>query len=626
VQNGKTVSDVDSIVENIAFSQPIIKENGRYISINVEGANSCLMETGEPILPVYTRTFKFPFGTKIVDVKCLPSGIQQRTLSKEIVPAPEPIPVSAKILTIKAVQKGEIYSSANLYPDSWYDYRIGCGLDGDRHVIFLTVRFYPIRYSPAESIIYYTSDAEIKIAYDDSRLITFPDKYKMVIIAPLKFSDELQPLVEHKNNHNMTTKLVTVEEIYGNYTGRDQPEQIKYFIKDAKEKWGIKYVLLVGGMKSLLFGTRRDDCNQGSKDWYVPVRYTNLVEMGLHDPGYISDLYYADIYKYENGKPVFDNWDSNGNDIFAEWKGFGKKDILDLYPDVYVGRLPCRNNYEVKIMVDKIISYESSAADPSWFKKMVVVGSDTFDDVSSTNYYEGEVETQKALDYMTGFDPVRIWGSNRDTGGLVPEPRDITRTITSGCGFLYFSGHGSPSRWNTYWPEAFDEPRAGGLWIYHMPRILNHEKLPVCVVGGCHNSQFNVTALCFLNFWFHKTGWVYIPTPECWSWLLTRKIGGGSIATIGNTGLGYGTVGEHGDLDGDGINDPDCVEWLGGYIERQFWKAYGEDGVDILGETWGQAVTEYLKTFPGMEEQADCKTVQEWILLGDPSLQIGGYS
>lgn len=155
-----------------------------------------------------------------------------------------------------------------------------------------------------------------------------------------------------------------------------------------------------------------------------------------------------------------------------------------------------------------------------------------------------------------------------------------------------------------------------------MPLFYNRNKLPICVVGGCHNSQFNVTATTFLL----DALWVYGPVPECFSWLLTKKIGGGAIATMGNTGLGYGKVGNSGDLDGDGIDDPDCVEGLGGYLETQFFKAYGVDGYDILGETWGQAITQYLTTYPGMAYKMDCKTVQQWPLLGDPSLKIGGYT
>jgi len=141
-------------------------------------------------------------------------------------------------------------------------------------------------------------------------------------------------------------------------------------------------------------------------------------------------------------------------------------------------------------------------------------------------------------------------------------------------------------------------------------------------VGGCHNSQFNVTATSFL---FDDALWVYGPAPECFSWLLTKKIGGGTIATIGNTGLGYGRVGDSGDLDGDGIDDPDCVEALGGYLETQFFKAYGIDRINVLGETWGQAIINFLNVYPGMDDKIDCKTVEQWALLGDPSLHIGGY-
>lgn len=45
---------------------------------------------------------------------------------------------------------------------------------------------------------------------------------------------------------------------------------------------------------------------------------------------------------------------------------------------MYVGRLACRNRFELKSVVDKIIGYEQSPADPSWFKKMVVVSGDGF--------------------------------------------------------------------------------------------------------------------------------------------------------------------------------------------------------------------------------------------------------
>ena len=92
----------------------------------------------------------------------------------------------------------------------------------------------------------------------------------------------------------------------------------------------------------------------------------------------------------------------------------------------------------------------------------------------------------------------------------------------------------------------------------------------------------------------------------------------------GNTALGYGAVGEHGDLDGDGLNLPDTAEAVGGYQQVCFYKTYN-DGADILGELWGGAEKKYIDTYPGMEDKIDCKTVQQWVLHGDPSLKIGGY-
>jgi hypothetical protein len=46
----------------------------------------------------------------------------------------------------------------------------------------------------------------------------------------------------------------------------------------------------------------------------------------------------------------------------------------------------------------------------------------------------------------------------------------------------------------------------------------------------------------------------------------------------------------------------------------------------ILGQAHTQALIDYLNAFPPMLDKLDCKTVQEFVLLGDPSLQIGGYS
>ena len=613
-----------SIEETIQFTmhEPTIQQN--QMILNIDNTNAYTNQPNYPIIPYFRKTYILPSTAKLTSITIHLSTPKSLNLD-----APIQTKLPPQILTTKNQQEPTLTETKTseplpkIYPTSPYTYTHTIGLYENTLTQYITILCYPLQYFTHDNSIQFSDTLTIQLTYSEREPVqSTKQDYDLLIITPQKFQSVLEPLVEHKNTHNMQTTMRTLEDIYDQFTGRDKPEQIKYAIKNDFEEHGIKYVLLVGGLNSYIKAISRDDANQGTLDWHCPVRYTNLYDSGAtHDSGCISDLYYADFYKIQENETVFEDWDSNGNGIFAEWVGTNK-DIIDMVPEVYIGRLACANRFEVQIMVNKIIDYESSPAADSWFKQMVVIGGDTFDDVGGTNFYEGEVENQKALDYMPEFNGIKIWCSNRDTGGLVPEPKDIIKTVSQGCGFLAFAGHGSPERWNTYWPEAFDEERARGLWWWNIPLLHNGKKLPICVVGGCHNSQFNITATSFID----KNMWTYGPVPQCFSWLLTRKIGGGTIATIGNTGLGFGDVGESGDRDGDGINDPDCVEALGGYIESQFFKAYGTDGKEILGDAWGQAVTQYLSVYPPMNNKLDAKTVQQWVILGDPSLMIGGYS
>jgi len=424
--------------------------------------------------------------------------------------------------------------------------------------------------------------------------------YKLLIITPTKFVRTLKPLVKHKNNVGVPTKLVTLNEVYRQIgsQGRDKPEQIKYYIKYAIETWGIKYVLLVGNFRQM------------------PIRYCYNDEpwQGYPEPYFISELYYADIYD-SNGN--FSSWNSNDNDKFGEWKGNESQDKdIDLYPDVYVGRFACRTNLEVKIMVNKIITYETTTYGQEWFNTMVVAAGDTYPPGSynfSTDTFEGEENTKTALSYMPGFKNVTLWTST----GTLTGPMDVVNAISNGCGFLFFDGHANPGTWSTHPPNQKNWTE--GLPIKYMTKMKNKNMYPVCVVGGCHNSQFDVALTNLIKE--GKTAFYYSTfVPECWSWKMTRKIGGGSIATIGNTGLGMTKEDKE---SGEGASD---------FLDSQFFYEYGINGTDILGEAWGNAITNYLNKYPinwstksGWDYSYDAKTVQQWVIFGDPSLKIGGY-
>ncbi len=605
----------EEIALSMEFLPPMIKEDDKYAVIESGNDMTCMMNEGFPLLPYKTEVITFPFGTKIEGIEVITSDVNVMQLDKKIKPAPRPIPANMKSTQVE-IKEGEIYSSSEPYPSDWCTYNIGTGIDGDEHVIFLSIHAYPCRYIPASNELLYTNEMNIKVSYESpEKPLLQNDEYDLVIIAPSDFSDALQPLVQHKENHGLKTKSVTLNEIYGGtyFTsqGRDDAEKVKYFIKNAIEEWGTKYVLLVGGRHGGI----------GEPKWWFPVRYTNLDDES-DESSFLSDLYFADIYRYDDGIINFDDWDSNGNGIYAEWWASGT-DILDLYPDVYVGRLACRNAFEVDIMVEKIVTYETTTYGQQWFKKFVGIAGDTFI-YENDSYYEGELGVSVATGYLeaVGFETAKLFTSTDTLRGA----DDIISATSQGCGLLDFEGHGNPMSWATHPP--YDDETWIGIDESQFIQLKNEGMYPVCMIGGCHNSRFDISLLNLLDFknlfyTYYHSAW----GPECFSWWLTRKIDGGAIATIGCSGYGYGMVG---DEDNDSI--PDATQYLGGFIDSEFFRVYAQEGKDILGETHATAITSYLTKFPidwsaeiGSDLQIDCKTVEEWVLLGDPSLKIGGY-
>ncbi len=419
--------------------------------------------------------------------------------------------------------------------------------------------------------------------------------HRLLIIADDEFVDDLDDLMVHKEQVGLSPRLVSLSEVYDQmyWFGRDEPEKIKYFIWHAVELWDVEYVLLVGDFRR------------------VPVRYVeNSFVDGFYEPSFVSELYYADVFD-EQGN--FSSWDSNGNGVFGEWIGQSAEDAdIDLYPDVAVGRLACRTAKEVRVCVDKIISYETNTFGSEWFNRAVVVAGDTYLESDNPEWtgYEGEENANHVLENLSGFDHIRLFTSD----GSFSNKWDVIRTLSQGCGLMYFDGHANPLRWGSHAPN--DDEFIVGLSVPLMSLLRNREKLPVVVVGGCHNSQFDVHPAKILEEkWYYFT-WI----PECWSWKLTRWEKGGSIATIGCSGLGMTK------------EDKVSFSGAGDFLEPSFFYNYNVEGYDVLGECWAATLSRYLDFYPiDWSEPAesdyaiDAKSVQQWVLLGDPSLKIGGY-
>jgi len=404
------------------------------------------------------------------------------------------------------------------------------------------------------------------------------DTYDMVIIAPETFSASIQPLITHKNNYGIRTFIKTVEEIYSEYPGRDSAEQIKYFIKDALDNNNVSYVLLLG------------DIHQ------VPIRKTALSWDYFGDivvPDVLTDLYYSDIYN-ENGS--FATWDTNNDGQFSEIhmimdhrpynESFEIIDEVEGTPDVMIGRLPCTKMDDVKNVVKKIITYETTTYGSDWFDRLILMGGDTFPHLA--NISEGEVVTEYISSILSDFTPIKLWTSLRTF-----RPMKINRELSKGAGFVSYSGHGFEYGLAT---SRYDTDSQIHYLLPYILGIQNKGKYPIMYFDACLTGAFD-----------YRLGNMNIP---CFAWSLIKKHDSGAIACIAATRVGFGGF----------AGDPLLAGASG--LHKYFFEAYtpGEN----LGFMFVQAQQQYIENVI-KRIIYDPLTIQEFTLIGDPSLKIGGY-
>jgi hypothetical protein len=340
--------------------------------------------------------------------------------------------------------------------------------------------------------------------------------------------------------------------------------------------------------------------------------------------GFITDLYYADVYD-ENGS--FCSWDSNNNSVFGEIGLDGAIDEVDLYPDINVGRVLCQTSEEVETVVNKIIDYEDNAFGEEWFNNLILCGGDThpntweeillsmvFKNITGMGYrlaWEGEYmgdQVAKCLDtfttkklYSTGFLGIR---AKRLT------TRNINKAINDGAGFLLFSMHGSPTKIVTFPPfnkkKSIQLPSSSGYNIYEVQKLTNGGKLPIAVFSACSNGDFDT-----------------VSSPIAWEFV--KHSNGGAIASFALT------------TEGNIYPTTMYTESLSGHTTMSVFEAYA-DGIDTLGDIWAETIKRYLdddiawSINEHLNSDGDSVVwlnflaLEEWILLGDPSLKIGGYS
>jgi len=190
-------------------------------------------------------------------------------------------------------------------------------------------------------------------------------------------------------------------------------------------------------------------------------------------------------------------------------------------------------------------------------------------------------------------------------------PKNINQILGEGAGFLTYSGHGTPVGIFTYSNLAFSS-NILFLKIYtsiNIKNVNNGDKLPIMFFDACSTARLDYTKQEFRNdnivLYLYYSLFDSSELPgnliSCFAWNMIKHENGGAIATIGSTRIAYSTSTSG-----------------AGELLIDFFKAYNND--ITLGEMLMNAQISFID-----ENPYDLLTISEFILLGDPSLKIGGY-
>ncbi len=592
--NVKTDTKIITMTMPLSFAQPQIKtESVGGISFSRLESESLSINglPGEPELFTKTVTFKFKPGTTFEKLEFIPKNVETTTIPLKLTPVQEPIPIHE----LDMYSYGEpdptmpntaIYSSTSIFPDNWFTISKGMGIDMETTdtTLFVNVKIVPIRYNPVRNELIFATDGIINIEYtppdeqaqtqtqtqtntargDDGgaggRAKPISENYKILIIGPEKFRQNLTRLAEYKNGTGISSKFVSITEIKGGKyfpgTGVDDQEKIKYFIYNAKIAWNITYVILGGDTPE------------------VPHRFVYI--NGPSAGNVPADLYYADVF---NSNMNFDDWDSNNDGTYGEYNN-GFVDAVDMYADVFLGRLPASTPQEMKVLVDKIITYESFTSGQPWFDNITMCGTDTFPNEES-GVPEGEYAAEFiASNYMQDYVSTKLYETTTYARDWACTTTNIVNTLNRGSGFATFHDHGSPSSWGV---GRFSSSNAASL--------TNGDKLPFLNFDACSTGQFDGSSDSITE--------VVVLNPN-----------GGSITSIGASRIGWGAYGTN------------HINRVSGYFNTRLYYNY-DLGEGTAGRIFTASKYDYMNN-KGISSYYDYMTLMEYTLFGDPSLLVGG--
>lgn len=326
--------------ERFVFSELTFSKVAGFDAIELKDGGSMAV-AGSPALPFRQVNVALPEGASFRSVTLLDVACDEVEGLFDVVACSRPRQVRNPVQGDPFARDQSIYGRNAFFPGRWVEEGASWSLAGQ---CFESINLFPVQYNPvtgrlmAATSISYRIDYEIdtgrtsqalnlsprsrahflkqlgrlaanpedvaipQSAGGGSRALP-PGAFDHVVITTTAFENEFDDLVAFHTRTGLCSTVVTVDWIYGNYSGSDNQEKIRNFVADAHATWGSLY-FLIGG-----------DTSQ------VPCRVTHIYSQDVP-----NDTYYSDYN--------------------SDW-----------VVDVYVGRASVESAQEIATFVDKTVDY-----------------------------------------------------------------------------------------------------------------------------------------------------------------------------------------------------------------------------------------------------------------------------
>jgi hypothetical protein len=330
-------------------------------------------EPGAPSLPVMPVQVLLPPGTRAVSVRVLEAGRAVFSQFRDPKPAQHGVPISRpEDFVPVGLSPGAVERAARLPVVSL----AGQGTLMGYPVADVLVR--PYRWDPDREALVVAAPSAIELELEPggpvppprgtagtravrrvlaasvvnpAQLSAYPARpatdlpwgeYLVVTTAGLE--DAFEPLAEYKTVKGIPAEMVTMDYITDVYSGVDEAQSLRFFLRDIYDDSPPTYVLLAGDTPD------------------VPHRECWSTAEGL-TAEFAADLYFQDM---NDTAPGVDLWDADGD---GTWGEIGE-DVMDYHPDYILGRAPVETVSEAETFVDKALVWEDGPDTDAWYTSM----------------------------------------------------------------------------------------------------------------------------------------------------------------------------------------------------------------------------------------------------------------